>query len=64
MVRFIANAAMWTWCALAHWLVGRFQLPDRIFMALLPFAGFYGFREPYMDWRWFPGPDIMEADNG
>lgn len=55
---YLADVFMWCWCWLAYRLVivmpvGRRNGPATwLFGKLLPFAGYYGFHEPWMNWRW------------
>lgn len=55
---FAADCFMWAFCWAAYWVVlalpsGRRNGPATwLWWQLLPFAGFYGFHEPWMTWRW------------
>lgn len=69
-MRYALDVLIWVGCWAAHWFIrlvpmaARKSLLGRAWWGLLPYAGYYAFHEPWMNWRWSQrpaGPDEPDA---
>lgn len=55
---YLADVAVWCGAFAAYWLIVLLPLGERrtaygrVMWWLLPWAGYYGFHESWMEWRW------------
>ena len=58
----LMNRIVWLWAYVCWWLVVNLNLPWRVQLALLPWAGIYGYSNGFADWHERSGEHTQSND--